>query len=168
MRTIEAAQHRSYELFAECWIVLDKAAEVASAVGDHHHLVNCLGGEPMSLAAFKAEDILREVEGVDLPAPVGEQLAGADRAGDDLVEDAAGLALGEDLLAAVEGAANAGSCGLRALGQIDGAAQGDGGGKAGIVGGGEGLHRSLLRGRVQTLGPIMGARNSGLPLRDPT
>jgi hypothetical protein len=98
----------------------------------------------MGLAALQAEHVAREMEGVDLATAVSQQLAGADRAGNHPVEDAARRALGEDLRAALEAAAGAEGWRLAAPRHVGGAAQGDGGGNAGCVGGAGGLHRSLL------------------------
>src|SRR5207249_868298 len=56
-----------------------------------------LRGKPVLLAELEAEDLARQMERGDLPAPVVEQLADADRAADHLVEIFGRLAFAVDL-----------------------------------------------------------------------
>jgi hypothetical protein len=62
------------------------------------------GGKQALRHVFEAEAIAAEIEFGDVPAPVGEQLAQSDGAGDHLVPAIARVALGEDLLVAGEAA----------------------------------------------------------------
>jgi hypothetical protein len=84
------------------------------------------------LAGFDPKNGAREVEGVDLAAPVAQELGGAHRAGYHLVEGRRPIALGEDFFVlgeAADGAFHgAGAAGLRRV--MRGRAVARGGGRS--------------------------------------
>ena len=62
-----------------------------------------LGREGVLVAHLEAENVARQVEGADLAAAVVQDLVGADRAADDLVEVLGRLVLAVDFDVAAEG-----------------------------------------------------------------
>jgi hypothetical protein len=88
---------------------VQEAGELAAPIGLDDHALDRLGGKAVARAAFQAEHVAREVEGVDLATAVAQELAGPHGARDDLVEEIGGITLGEQLLTLGEVAAGAGS-----------------------------------------------------------
>src|SRR5680860_657605 len=69
---------------------------------DDLHEDDGLGGSVMDVINLETEHVARQMERTDLPAAVGKQLGDADHTGDELMDIAGPLALGEDLGVAAE------------------------------------------------------------------
>lgn len=96
LRPLQTAHHRRHDLAGQDTVVADQASELAPVI-DQSRRGDNLRAESVLLVRLQAEDVVRQVNGVDLTRPVRKELVGPDRAGNDLVETDRPVALGEDL-----------------------------------------------------------------------